>query len=71
MCQKECLDIINAVSERWIYSGNDMDPTKVAVTVPVTNVSGVTNDLKEGSRVNIYAMGEILREQHFYSKTCV
>ena len=35
----------------------NMDPTKVAVTVPVTNVSGVTNDLKEGSRVNIYAMG--------------
>ena len=35
----------------------NMDPTKLAVTVPVTNVSGVTNDLKEGSRVNIYAMG--------------
>lgn len=34
----------------------NMDPSKIAVTVPVTSVSGVTNDLKEGSRVNIYAL---------------
>lgn len=32
-----------------------MNDKKVAVTVPVTSVSGVTKDLKEGSRVNIYA----------------
>lgn len=35
----------------------NMDPAKIAVTVPVTSVSGVTNDLKEGSRVNIYSTG--------------
>lgn len=34
-----------------------MDPSKVAVTVPVSNVTGVTRDLKEGSRVNVYATG--------------
>lgn len=34
---------------------NMMNDKKVAVTVPVTSVSGVTKDLKEGSRVNIYA----------------
>lgn len=32
-----------------------MNDKKVAVTVPVTSVSGATKDLKEGSRVNIYA----------------
>lgn len=35
----------------------NMDPSKVAVTIPVTNITGVTNDLKEGSRVNIYTTG--------------
>ena len=35
----------------------NMDPSKIAVTVPVTAITGVTNDLKEGSRVNIYATG--------------
>jgi Flp pilus assembly protein CpaB len=34
-----------------------MNDKKVAVTVPVTSVSGATKDLKEGSRVNIYASG--------------
>ena len=34
-----------------------MDNQKVAVTVPVNSVSGVSNDLKAGSRVNIYATG--------------
>lgn len=34
-----------------------MDPSKVAVTIPVSSISGVTKDLKEGSRVNIYATG--------------
>lgn len=34
---------------------NMMNDKKVAVTVPVTSVSGATKDLKEGSRVNIYA----------------
>lgn len=34
-----------------------MDPSKIAVTVPVTNVTGVTNDLKNGTRVNVYATG--------------
>lgn len=35
----------------------NMDPAKIAVTVPINDVSGVTKDLKEGSRVNIYATG--------------
>lgn len=34
-----------------------MDPSKVAVTIPVTSITGVTPDLKEGSKVNIYATG--------------
>lgn len=34
-----------------------MDPSKIAVSVPVTDVTGVTNDLREGSRVNVYAAG--------------
>ena len=39
------------------YIEMTMDDKKVAVTVPVTSISGVTRDLKEGSRVNIYASG--------------
>ncbi len=35
----------------------NMDPSKVAVTVPISSISGVTDDLKEGSRVNIYQTG--------------
>lgn len=35
----------------------NLDPTKVAVTIPITNITGVTNEIKEGSRVNIYATG--------------
>ena len=35
----------------------NMDPSKIAVTVPVTSITGVTGDLKEGSRVNIYTTG--------------
>lgn len=35
----------------------NMDPSKVAVTIPVSSISGVTKDLKDGSRVNIYATG--------------
>lgn len=34
-----------------------MDSTKVAVTIPITNITGVTNELTTGSRVNIYATG--------------
>ena len=33
-----------------------MDPTSIAVTVPVTETTGVTNDLQSGSRVNIYTL---------------
>ena len=33
-----------------------MDPKSVAVTVPVTETTGVTNDLQTGSRVNIYTL---------------
>ena len=32
-----------------------MDTTKIAITVPVNNITGVTNELKTGSRVNVYA----------------
>lgn len=32
-----------------------MDPSKIAVTVPLTSITGVTPDLKAGSKVNIYA----------------
>lgn len=39
------------------YIEMTMDDKKVAVTVPVTSISGVTKDLKEGSRVNIYSTG--------------
>lgn len=35
----------------------NMDPTKIAITIPVTGITGVTNDLKSGSRVNIYVTG--------------
>lgn len=34
-----------------------MDPTKIAVSVPINNITGVTNELKSGSRVNIYVTG--------------
>lgn len=34
-----------------------MDPTKIAITIPVNNITGVTNELKSGSRVNIYVTG--------------
>lgn len=34
-----------------------MDPTKIAITIPITGITGVTNDLKSGSRVNIYVTG--------------
>lgn len=34
-----------------------MDPTKIAITVPINNITGVTNELKSGSRVNIYVTG--------------
>lgn len=34
-----------------------MDPSKIAVTIPVDNVTGVTETLQPGSRVNIYATG--------------
>lgn len=37
------------------YIEMTMNSTMVAVTVPVTSISGVTNDLAPGSRVNIYA----------------
>ena len=37
----------------------DMDPTKIAITVPVSEITGVTNDLKAGSRVNIYVTGGV------------
>lgn len=34
-----------------------MDPAKIAITVPVSNTTGVTSELKEGSRVNVYTSG--------------
>lgn len=34
----------------------DMDPSKIAVTVSLSETTGVTNDLKESSRVNIYTI---------------
>lgn len=37
------------------YIEMTMNSTKVAVTVPLTSISGVTDDLAPGSRVNIYA----------------
>ncbi len=37
----------------------NMDPTKIAISVPVTNITGVTPDLKSGSRVNVYVTGGI------------
>ena len=35
----------------------NMDPEKSAVSIPISSTSGVTKDLKEGSRVNIYTTG--------------
>ena len=34
-----------------------MNPEKIAVTVPINDVTGVTYDLKNGSRVNVYVTG--------------
>lgn len=34
----------------------NMQPSSIAVTIGVNSISGVTNDLKEGSRVNIYSV---------------
>lgn len=34
-----------------------MDPSKIAISIPMDNISGVTGDLKAGSRVNVYATG--------------
>ena len=39
------------------YIEMNMDGQKVAVSVPITSVSGVSDDLSNGSRVNIYATG--------------
>lgn len=33
-----------------------MDPAKIAVTIPVNNATGVSNGLREGSRVNVYSV---------------
>lgn len=33
-----------------------MDTSKIAISVPVSGITGVTNDLKKGSRVNIYSV---------------
>jgi Flp pilus assembly protein CpaB len=33
----------------------NMKPEAIAVTIAVTGITGVTNDLKNGSRVNVYA----------------
>lgn len=35
-----------------------MDPTKIAVAIPVNNATGVSNGLREGSRVNVYSVTE-------------
>ncbi len=32
----------------------NMKPTSVAVTIPVTNITGVSNEIASGSRVNVY-----------------
>ena len=37
------------------YIEMNMDEKKVAVTVPINSISGVTGDLKAGSRINVYA----------------
>lgn len=44
-----------------------MDPTKIAITVPITNITGVTNELKSGSRVNVYVTGEGGGDSEVYS----
>ena len=44
----------------------NMDPTKIAVTIPVNMVTGVTNDLKEGSRVNVYVTGSGINGDESY-----
>ena len=36
---------------------NYMDPSKIAVTAAVNGITGVTDDLKPGSRVNVYVAG--------------
>ena len=36
----------------------NMDPKSIAVTVPISDITGVSNDLKNGSRVNIYETAE-------------
>lgn len=33
-----------------------MENNKIAITVPVSGITGVSNDLKQGSRVNIYTI---------------
>ena len=38
----------------------NMDPAKIAVSVPADSITAITNELKEGSRVNIYTTGEDL-----------
>ena len=35
-----------------------MDPSKIAVAIPVNNATGVSNGLREGSRVNVYSVTE-------------
>lgn len=35
----------------------NMDPSKIAITIPVSDITGVTNELKSGSRVNVYVTG--------------
>ncbi len=45
----------------------EMDPTKIAITIPISNTTGVTDELKNGSRVNIYVTGEGIGENSTYS----
>jgi len=35
----------------------NMNPEKIAITIPVSSVTGITNELKNGSRVNVYVTG--------------
>lgn len=42
----------------------NMNPEKIAITIPITNITGVTNELKAGSRVNIYVTGSTGEETY-------
>ena len=42
----------------------NMKPTSIAITIPVTGITGVTNDIQPGAHVNVYYASGMSQEQY-------